>query len=127
MCSELGVGVAALVQLAWRLEHERKEMSMFSESPLVKVRSWRGVLAVLVVLTWARVWVGPLPVVESARAQIPDVRGSQWTALLEEARRTNQLLDEIKQVLRTQTLNVHIRGADNSTADNGRGAPGAHP
>lgn len=58
-----------------------------------------GMLLVLVVCT-AMFVIGPLRLVEPALAQIPD-SGLQRKQLLDEARRTNQLLSEIKQQLTT--------------------------
>ncbi|MBI4716256.1 MAG: hypothetical protein HY763_00465 [Planctomycetes bacterium] len=72
----------------------------------------RAALALLVAATCLRVWLGPIALVEEAQAQIPD-SGLQRKQLLEETRRTNELLLEIKQLLATQTLNVRIRSADN--------------
>jgi len=66
----------------------------------------------LMLLTCVRVWVGSAPVMQSAQAQIPDA-GAQRKALVEEARRTNELLTEIKDLLENRTLNVRIQGADN--------------
>lgn len=56
-----------------------------------------GTLLLLVVCT-VMVLIGPLRLVEPALAQIPD-SGLQRKQLLDEARRTNQLLSEIKQQL----------------------------
>jgi len=64
--------------------------------------------------------MGPLPVLETAYGQIPDA-GLQRKLLLEEAKTTNQLLGEIKQLLATGTLHVRLEGADNL------GATGAAP
>ena len=63
------------------------------------------------------VLLGPLtgggrPDRSQARAQIPN-SGLQRKRILQEARRTNELLEEILKVLRKGTLNVRIRGADN--------------
>ena len=80
--------------------------------------SWLVVaMGLFVLLTCLRVWVGPMPVVQPARAQIPDA-GTQRKLLVDEVRRTNQLLTDIKQILATRTLNVRIEGADNPSADN---------
>lgn len=73
---------------------------------------WRSVIALVAVLTCLRVWIGPVTLVEPANAQIPD-SGLTRKLQLEEARRTNRLLEEIKQILDTGTLNMRIRGADN--------------
>ena len=41
--------------------------------------------------------------------------------MVDEIRRTNQLLEEIKQILSSDTLNVRIQGADNASTDNKAG------
>lgn len=64
--------------------------------------------------TCARIWMGTLPVLQTAYGQIPDA-GLQRKQILEEAVRTNQLLSEIRLLLAEKTLNVRIQGADNST------------
>ena len=73
---------------------------------------WRTVIGLGVLLTTIRVWTGPVPLIEPASAQIPD-SGLQRQQLLDETRRTNQLLKEIKKILDTGTLNVRFPGADN--------------
>ncbi len=76
------------------------------------------IISLLVVLTCIRVWIGPAAFVDQAQAQIPD-SGLQRRLLLKEARRTNELLTEIRQLLKDHTLNVRIRGADNQTGKPG--------
>ena len=66
----------------------------------------------LVLLTCLRIWLGPFPLLERAEAQIPDA-GLQRKQLVDEARRTNELLSDIKRILETQTLHVRLQGADN--------------
>jgi len=65
-----------------------------------------------VILTCLRIWIGPFPILERAEAQIPDA-GLQRKQLVDEARRTNELLSDIKRILETQTLQVRLQGADN--------------
>lgn len=65
-----------------------------------------------VILTCFRIWLGPFPLLERAEAQIPDA-GLQRKQLVDEARRSNELLSDIKRILETQTLHVHLEGADN--------------
>jgi hypothetical protein len=72
----------------------------------------RMVIGLGAVLTVIRVWTGPVLLIEQASAQIPD-SGPQRKQLLDETRRTNQLLQEIKQILDTGTLHVRFPGADN--------------
>jgi len=50
--------------------------------------------------------------VEPAQAQLPDP-ALQRVRMLEEARRTNELLAEIKALLEKHTFNVRMQGADN--------------
>lgn len=76
--------------------------------------TWTGVVGVLLLLACLRAWFGPFALVEPALAQIPD-SGLQRKQILEEARRTNQLLEEIKKILQEHTLNVRLRSADNQT------------
>ncbi|UCE62262.1 MAG: hypothetical protein JSU63_11220 [Phycisphaerales bacterium] len=77
----------------------------------------RLVLAAFVLISCLRVWLGPTQIVPSAEAQIPD-SAMQRRLLVEEAKRTNQLLSEIKQILTSRTLNVRVAGADKPGADN---------
>lgn len=76
-------------------------------------RSWLSGLILFIVLgTCLRIWVGPISFTDEARAQIPD-SGMQRRLLLMEAARTTVLLTEIRDLLKTHTLNVRIQGADN--------------
>ena len=79
------------------------------------------VLAIIALATMLRVWAGP-PVLEpAAYGQIPD-SGMQRKLLLEEARRTNQILVEIRSLLTSHTFNVRSASADNQADQR---APGA--
>jgi hypothetical protein len=69
-------------------------------------------IGLFMLVTVFRVWLGPMPIVERAQAQIPDP-GRQRLELIEELRHTNQLLSEIKRTLEKGTLNVRLEGADN--------------
>ena len=71
----------------------------------------RWTLSAFVLLTCLRVWIGPTPVVQSAYAQIPD-SGLQRKQTIEEIKRTNALLSEIRNLLKDGTLNVRVAGAD---------------
>ena len=100
---------------------------MFSPSvvPAKPVARWaRVVIGVFLLLTCIRAWVGPETTASRVHAQIPD-SGLQRKLLLEEARRTNQLLSDIKRVLETGTLHVQLRSADNQAdkPSKARGAP----
>ncbi len=87
---------------------------MVTQYQLQKRRLLQVGISLFVLLTCIRVWVGPVAILEPAQAQIPD-SGMQRKLLLEEARRTNQLLAEIKQLLKTHTFNVRVQGADNQS------------
>lgn len=87
----------------------------------ITTRILRGVIALFIGLTCLQVWIGADGLLEPARAQIPD-SGLQRKLLLEEARRTNQLLAEIAKTLRDSTLNVRVVAADDRT-----GAPARIP
>ncbi len=76
-----------------------------------------GLLMAFVFLTCVRVWLGPLPVLQTAYGQIPDA-GLQRKQLLDEAKLSNQLLSDIKRLLEVGTLHVRLEGADNP-ADQG--------
>lgn len=80
--------------------------------PRSAIGGLRAVIGLFVLATCLWVWVGPGTILEPARAQIPD-SGMQRKLLLEEARQTNLLLTEIKQLLKDHTFNVRIEGADN--------------
>lgn len=69
-------------------------------------------LGAFVLLTCVRVWTGSQPILPRATAQIPD-SGAQRKLLIDEVRRSNELLSQIKQLLEKGTLNVRLRGADN--------------
>lgn len=91
------------------------EKSVMTETLSLQPRSHRMVdrlVVFFVVLTCFRIWLGPFPLLEHAEAQIPDA-GLQRKQLVDEARRTNELLSDIKRILETQTLQVRLQGADN--------------
>ena len=62
--------------------------------------------------TILKVWWAPAPWETPAVAQIPD-SGLQRKLLIDEARRTNDLLSDIRRILEKSTINVRIQGADN--------------
>jgi hypothetical protein len=74
-------------------------------------RLLRPLLLALLLATCARAWLGPVPWVPRAQAQLPD-SARQRVELLTETRRTNDLLRELIQVLRTQTIKVALEGSD---------------
>lgn len=74
-------------------------------------RFLRAVLIVVLVLTTARVWLGPVTWTQTAQAQIPNA-GEQRLELIQEIQRTNRLLEQVLVTLRTQTFKVEIPGTD---------------
>ena len=62
----------------------------------------------------ARLWLGPVDLIDRTYAQIPD-SGMQRKLLLDESKRTNQLLSEIAGVLRTQTIKVRLETPDKTS------------
>ncbi len=77
----------------------------------------RTIIAIIAIVTLIKVWVGPITIPQEAMAQVPD-SGKQRILLLEQAKRTNQLLAEIKQILAKDTLKVQWEGADKPSTDN---------
>ena len=75
-------------------------------------RWFMRIIFMLVFVTCLRVWIGPVSILHEAKAQLPD-SALQRKHILEETRKTNRLLTEIKQILRSETLHVRIQGADN--------------
>lgn len=90
---------------------------MFTSSQRQNEGFLRSLIVVFVMVTCIRVWLGPVPLLSSAEAQLPD-SALQRIKLLEATQRTNELLAEIKHLLADGTLNVRIDGADNTSADN---------
>ncbi len=64
-----------------------------------------------VLLTCLRVWLGPITILSKAQAQIPD-SGQQLYSIITQAKQTNVLLGEIKQLLKSGTINVRVKDAD---------------
>lgn len=75
-------------------------------------RWFMRIIFMFVFVTCLRVWTGPVSILNEAQAQLPD-SALQRKHILEETRKTNRLLTEIKQILRSETLHVRIQGADN--------------
>jgi hypothetical protein len=76
-------------------------------------RVLRIALGAFLVLTCLRVWSGPGSWSPAAQAQIPNA-GSQRADLLQEVRRTNQLLQEVLTILRTRSIKVELKAAGKS-------------
>ncbi len=75
---------------------------------------------ILIGLTMWKVWIGPIPQAGVAHAQIPD-SAAQRRLLIDELRRTNQLLTQIDETIRNHTIKVRIIEADKTPADRVRG------
>lgn len=71
----------------------------------------RVLLVLMAAATLWRVWMGPIILERPALAQIPDA-GTQRKELLDELRRTNHMLAEIKLLLEQRTLNVRLVDSD---------------
>ncbi len=99
-------------------------MAMDGESKSGRVLRW--VAGALLALTCLRVWSGSTEWESRAYAQIPNA-GAQRADLLDEVRRTNQLLEEVLSLLRTQTLKVEVRGEAGTNVKATRPTPGAAP
>lgn len=92
-------------------------MSTYSNN---RRRPWTHILiGVMAIATFVRVWFGPISMDASAMAQIPD-SGLQRKLMLEELRRTNQILGEMQELLTSHTFNVHVLGADNQADQRAR-------
>jgi len=74
----------------------------------------------LVILTCLRVWVGPVCANAQRPTTLPD-SALQRKQQLEELRRSNVILEDIRRILNSQTLKVRIEGADNTGTDKKRG------
>ena len=79
----------------------------------------RVVIGVVLLVTCARVWLGPGVAPALAQAQLPNP-AAQRNQIVDEVRRTNLLLADIKSLLEIGTLNVRIKGADNQADEAGR-------
>ena len=81
---------------------------------------WKLTLSVVLLATCVRVWLGPVEWVPDARAQLPD-SGLQRKQLLEEARKTNLLLDKLIEHLKHKAIKVRIEESKGDS--NGKPAP----
>ncbi len=93
---------------------------MTSQNQRPKRTRLETVCMIFVILTCLRVWMGSNTTISSAQAQIPD-SGMQRKLLLEEVKRSTEILQDIRRILSTQTLKVRIEGADNTRTDNKHG------
>ena len=74
-----------------------------------------AVLAILAVTMW-KVWLGPGHMLPVASAQMLPDRAADRQQMLAEMRKTNQLLSELVQILKTETLQVRLEGTDKKVA-----------
>ena len=87
---------------------------MFNPSvlPAKPVARWaRVVIGVFLLLTCIRAWVGQGTTASRAYAQIPD-SGMQRKVLIDEIRKTNQLITQLAATMKTHTFKVRIEGTD---------------
>lgn len=78
--------------------------------------SWSRIFLILfLVATCWKVWVGDPRVLPLAAAQIPD-SGMQRKVLIDEIRKTNQLITQLGVTMKTHTFKVRIEGTDKQTA-----------
>lgn len=86
---------------------------------------WRALLLAVLLLAGLSLWDKNDGLVAPARAQLPNP-ASQRLEQLHVQRRTNELLEEILQLLKSGTLHVRLEGADNqadATGGSARTAP----
>ena len=84
---------------------------MLAGQPPHESRLVHRLVTAFVLLTCLRVWIGPVCFVEPADAQMADPI-SQRRQILDETRRTNQLLTDIAKTMKTHIFKVSIEGAD---------------
>lgn len=89
-------------------------------STVRRVSSLEAILWAFVLLTCLRIWTGPFALETGAAAQLPNPAAQRATALTE-ARRTNELLTEIRDLLREGTLHVRLEQADKHPDRNTQG------
>lgn len=77
-----------------------------SESNRPALAPWgHRILLLVAIATVLRVWFGPLPFEPTAQAQLPN-QGAKLAEQLAETQRTNQLLTEIRDLLKHGTISV---------------------
>ena len=88
-------------------------------------RFTRGLLTVLTALLAViavELWVAMPDGSSVARAQIPDT-GLQRLQIIEEARKTNQILEQIREQLREGCMKVRLEDTDKSNGKKAKVAP----
>lgn len=75
-------------------------------------RSWSRIIVILfLAATCWKVWIGDPHLLPIASAQIPD-SGMQRKVLIDEIRKTNQLITQLAATMKTHTFKVRIEGTD---------------
>ncbi len=75
-------------------------------------RPWNVIFGVLLVATFVKAWAPQEPVLSVAQAQVSNP-AEQRRQLVAQARRTNELLSDIKQILESGKLHVRVEATDN--------------
>ncbi|MBN2560687.1 MAG: hypothetical protein JXQ75_07145 [Phycisphaerae bacterium] len=83
-------------------------------------RSVLLVITVLLTVIAIELWAGRPSMLPTAQAQVPD-SGLQRNQMIDEAHRTNRLLEEILQHLRAKAIKVEIMDTDKADGSRGRG------
>jgi len=83
----------------------------------------RTILYAFLAITIWKVWFGSVDVLPKAIAQIPD-SALQRKQLISAVNRSNELLAQLDQTLKTQTLKVQLTGTDNKSTSK---RPGRRP
>ncbi|HNO77494.1 MAG TPA: hypothetical protein PKN33_05480 [Phycisphaerae bacterium] len=86
----------------------------------------RVLLGAVLVATCVKVWFGPVTAMPTAQAQIPNA-GNQRLQLVNEVRKSNELLAQIALILKSQTLKVEVQGTDKTNVGRPRTPMGPRP
>ncbi len=87
-------------------------MAFESARPVLRLtRLWKVLIGVFLVVTCIRAWAPNEPVLSVAKAQVVNP-SAQRRDLVREAKRTNQLLTDIKKILESGELKVRVEGLD---------------
>ncbi len=89
-------------------------------------RFLRVLLGAVLVATCVKVWLGPSTAIPTAQAQIPNA-GNQRLQLVNEVRKSNELLAQIALILKSQTLKVEVQGTDKTNVGRLRRPTGQRP
>ncbi len=80
-----------------------------------------AIVAALLALIAIPIWSGTVSILPSAVAQIPDT-GLQRKQLIDEQRRTNELLEQILDTLQSRTIKVYVATSDKEGGASPRGS-----